>query len=200
MTPHEYELIAGDPALDFVNTIHDWTVDEPRDYLTDYAEALRFGEAAGLLTRAEVKRLSARPSDRELRRLRALRGLLERVLRAIVDGRAPNPADLDTLAREAAWAARGVRLQSIKGRLIRHIDAQRARVATLRWRIADAALSLLTSPSSNLDRVKACPSCGWFFRDETKSGTRRWCSMATCGSIAKARRYYWRTRLGDGGG
>jgi predicted RNA-binding Zn ribbon-like protein len=135
-----------------------------------------------------------------LRLLRALRGRLERVLRAIVDGRAPKPADLDTLAREAARAARGVRLRNIKGRLIRHIDAQRARVATLRWRIADAALSLLTSPSSNLDRVKACPSCGWFFRDETKSGTRRWCSMATCGSIAKARRYYWRTRLGDGGG
>lgn len=77
MGVHQFELVGGDPALNFLNTVHDWTAGEPRDYLTDFTEALRFGEAAGLVTRTETRRLSARTSDAELRRLRELRARLE---------------------------------------------------------------------------------------------------------------------------
>ncbi|MFD0480100.1 CGNR zinc finger domain-containing protein [Nonomuraea thailandensis] len=35
-----------------------------------------------------------------------------------------------------------------------------------------------------------CPSCGWLFLDTTRNGSRRWCSMAMCGSQVKSRRYY----------
>ena len=57
-----------------------------------------------------------------------------------------------------------------------------------------AAIALLTGPPEILKRIKACPACGWFFRDDTRSATRKWCSMATCGSAAKSRSYYWRTK------
>jgi predicted RNA-binding Zn ribbon-like protein len=194
MAVHQFELVGGDPALNFLNTIHDWTAPERRDYLTDYAAVLRFGEAVGLLLAPDIRRLSSRSAGVELRRLRVLRGGMERIFRAVVESRAPGAADLDALAREAALAARATRLRQTHGRLSRYIDVEQAGVATLRWRIVEAAISLLTSPSPVLHRVKACPSCGWFFKDETKSGTRRWCRMATCGSIAKSRRYYWRTR------
>jgi predicted RNA-binding Zn ribbon-like protein len=43
-----------------------------------------------------------------------------------------------------------------------------------------------------LDRLGECPSCGWLFLDTSKNRRRRWCSMATCGSRDKARRYYER--------
>ncbi|HEY7407555.1 MAG TPA: CGNR zinc finger domain-containing protein [Gemmatimonadaceae bacterium] len=49
-------------------------------------------------------------------------------------------------------------------------------------------------PSDRVARVGACPSCGWFFLDTTKNRSRRWRSMAMCGSAAKARAYYWRTK------
>lgn len=194
MPPYAYELVGGHPALDFLNTIHDWTEPEPRDYLADYGDALRFGEAAGLVTHAEARRLSARLSAPELRRLRELRTRLERVFRAVVNARAPGEADLDALAADGARAAGAARLRTVKGRVMRLVSANDAGAATLRWRIVDSAVELLTSPSAERDRLKACPSCGWFFLDETKSGTRRWCSMATCGSLAKSRRYYWRTK------
>lgn len=194
MAAHRFELIGGDPALDFLNTIHDWTAAEPRDYLADYRESLRFGEAAGLLTRAEARRLAVRSREAETRRLRALRARLERIFRAVVESRAPDPAALGELARDAAVVARGVRLRHSGGRFARAIELERAGIATLRWRIVDAAVALLTAPAAELERIKACPSCGWFFKDATKSGTRRWCNMATCGSIAKSRRYYWRTK------
>jgi predicted RNA-binding Zn ribbon-like protein len=45
-------------------------------------------------------------------------------------------------------------------------------------------------------RIKQCasPTCDRFFLDESKSGTRTWCSMKTCGNRMKAARYYERTK------
>ncbi|NEZ67768.1 CGNR zinc finger domain-containing protein [Leptolyngbyaceae cyanobacterium CCMR0082] len=45
-------------------------------------------------------------------------------------------------------------------------------------------------------RFKCCalPTCGWAYYDTTKSRTKRWCSMRTCGARSKARRYYERPR------
>ncbi|OEH93861.1 CGNR zinc finger domain-containing protein [Bacillus solimangrovi] len=45
-------------------------------------------------------------------------------------------------------------------------------------------------------RIKICPDCKWAFYDESKSGTKKWCSMnansetgRACGTISKVRRY-----------
>src|SRR5918992_3843821 len=98
MLSHRFELVGGDPALDFLNTIHDWTVPEPRDYLPEFPEALRFGTAAGVLTQAEAKRLAAHPPGVELHRLRELRARLERVFRATINAQPPPSEDLDALS------------------------------------------------------------------------------------------------------
>lgn len=58
----------------------------------------------------------------------------------------------------------------------------------LAHRIAESAFVLLTR--GPLDRLGACPSCGWLFVDTSKNGRRRWCSMATCGARDKSRRHY----------
>lgn len=196
MITHRFELTGGNPALDFLNTIHDWTVPEARDYLTDFGGALRFGVAADILTPAEARRLVQRGAEGEMRRLRNVRARLERIFRAVVTGRAPLAHDLDQLGRDSAEAGRSVRLHGGRGQVTRLIDADQAGAAVLRWRIIESAVALLTS--AQMGRVKACPSCGWFFLDMTKNRSRRWCSMATCGSIAKSRRYYWRTRRRSG--
>ncbi len=46
------------------------------------------------------------------------------------------------------------------------------------------------------NRFKCCalPSCGWAFFDSSRSRTKRWCSMKTCGSRHKAREHYKRKR------
>ena len=40
-----------------------------------------------------------------------------------------------------------------------------------------------------LERVKICPAddCLWAFYDQSRNGSRQWCSMAVCGNRAKAR-------------
>jgi len=45
-------------------------------------------------------------------------------------------------------------------------------------------------------RIRRCanPVCVLYFLDATKNGTRRWCSMKTCGNRAKASRHYRRVK------
>ena len=49
------------------------------------------------------------------------------------------------------------------------------------------------------NRVRACanPQCERFLIDRSRSNQARWCSMATCGNRAKARRHYQRTRAAE---
>jgi predicted RNA-binding Zn ribbon-like protein len=192
VSDHRFLLVGGNVVLDFVNTIHDWTAAEPRDYLVDVEDALRFGAAANILSPFEARRLRSIVAMPELRRLREMRARLERILRALIVGRAPLPDDLEALVHEAADAARTATLRRVNDRLERQLDPGSAAGSLLRWRIVEAAIALLLSP--DLTRVKTCPSCGWFFLDTSKNGSRRWCSMARCGSSAKARRYYWRSK------
>ena len=197
MRGYPYPLVGGDPALNFLNTIHDWTATERRDYLTNYADALGFAEASGLLSPAEARRLQG-ATTAEMRRLRDLRSRLERIFRAVVESHSPSREDLDALARDAAAAAAMTIIHRSNDHYSRTVDPACAGQATLRLRIADAAMALLTGPPQALPRLKACPACGWFFRDDTRSATRKWCSMATCGSAAKSRSYYWRTKQDSG--
>jgi predicted RNA-binding Zn ribbon-like protein len=55
------------------------------------------------------------------------------------------------------------------------------------WPIVHAAIELLTA--GPLDRVKACALCQYLFIDRSKNRSRRWCSMAACGTTEKMRRY-----------
>ncbi|MEU9173207.1 CGNR zinc finger domain-containing protein [Streptomyces sp. NPDC048420] len=61
------------------------------------------------------------------------------------------------------------------------------------WLAARNYLELLTTAP---DRIRSCAheSCVLHFFDTSRNGTRRWCSMATCGNRAKASRHYARTK------
>jgi predicted RNA-binding Zn ribbon-like protein len=198
MPAHRFELAGGHPVLDFVNTVSHWTgpTDRREEYLPGLGEAARFGRAAGLLAPAEAGRLaSVRRPRAELLRLRALRARLERILREMT-GERPAPAeDWEGLSRESGAAAAAIRLRpGPAGRVTRSVEEDGAGTAVLRYRLADRAVELLTSDA--MTRLKSCPGCGWFFLDVSKNHSRRWCSMATCGSSAKSRAYYLRRRRG----
>jgi predicted RNA-binding Zn ribbon-like protein len=69
------------------------------------------------------------------------------------------------------------------------------------WRPAvTAAVNLLELLKQAPDRIRSCehPACVLWFYDTTRNGTRRWCSMATCGNRAKAHRHYDRAKKSQG--
>jgi predicted RNA-binding Zn ribbon-like protein len=62
------------------------------------------------------------------------------------------------------------------------------------WPVVRSAADLLTSPALATLRVCASETCAWLFLDTGRNGSRRWCSMRTCGNRARARRHHARVR------
>jgi predicted RNA-binding Zn ribbon-like protein len=62
------------------------------------------------------------------------------------------------------------------------------------WPVARSAADLLTSSELAALRLCASDTCAWLFLDTSRNGSRRWCSMRTCGNRAKARRHHARVR------
>jgi predicted RNA-binding Zn ribbon-like protein len=58
--------------------------------------------------------------------------------------------------------------------------------------LAHSAATLFTTVDQK--RVRKCARCVLHFRDTSKKGTRRWCSMRLCGNRFKVRAYADRRR------
>ena len=175
------EFLAGHPALDFLNTVDDRLSRRRDDYLHDGGDLAAWGVTAGLLEDP------APPGDDEFAAAIALREHLTALLDARATGRPAAAADREALARAVADAhAAGSLEQDSDGDLHWRWDPSDS--ATVRHRVATAAVELLGSPSAG--RIRRCDGeeCGWFFLDTTKRGNRRWCSMSDCGQEAKSAR------------
>jgi predicted RNA-binding Zn ribbon-like protein len=59
--------------------------------------------------------------------------------------------------------------------------------------LARDAIDLFGSPLRSRIRVCAAVDCGMLFVDQSRPGTRRWCSMQRCGTRAKVRAHRQRT-------
>lgn len=68
-----------------------------------------------------------------------------------------------------------------------NIDSAVARI------VASFAAFLAQGP---IERLRFCanPECSFLFLDVSRTGRRRWCSMSTCGNLAKVARYQSRQR------
>ena len=198
-----FELVAGQVALDFVNTV-DWRLDPSRrrELLTSFDELLTWARLAGLLDAAEVRALRAAAqrdaagAERSLRRARRLREALFRLFEAARHGAGPAPRDLRLFNAYLHSALRKRRLEARGGAAWNWSWTRRTDDAfdSVLWPIALAAADLLTSPGRRQIGECAGEGCGWLFLDTSRSGRRRWCTMEGCGNRAKARRFYERAR------
>lgn len=178
----ELPFVAGDVALDFVNTAELRGDPLAGDVLRTPSDLVRWGRRYGLLADDAPD-----ADEAELRTALQTRELLYRLFAARVNGDSPADADLAALAAAVAEAHAAARLVAgDDGRLRWAWDP--ARPATIRNTAAAAAAELLQG--DRVDRLKQCPGehCGWLFIDATKRGNRRWCSMSECGQEAKTAR------------
>jgi predicted RNA-binding Zn ribbon-like protein len=179
----DLQHVAGNLALDFVNTVEDRLGPDREDFLTGPAELAEWGALAGVLgdhARASEPRA-------ELEAAMELREHLTAIFEAQIAGRPAGRRDLDALAQAVAAA-------DTEGTLERGEDGllgwcwDPAALASVRHRVAKAAYELLSGPAASRIGECAGPGCGWFFLDSTKRGNRRWCSMRDCGQEAKSAR------------
>lgn len=169
--------VAGNLALDLVNTIAWRGTDREIDHLATAGDILEWAREGGLVgPRFEI---AAAEQPALVTRTLALRSAISEAGSAIAGGDPPPPDALKAIGAAAADALRTADLAGAPARFAFHgIDRI---VGAVAW----SALDLLRG--DELSRLKQCPPahCRWLFIDRTKNGSRRWCDMATCGNRAK---------------
>lgn len=191
-------LDGGRLCLNFVNTIHDRHAPEFEDYICTSERFFDWSLRAGAI--APSKGGSRRPASPRVAPtvsadVRRLRNHLHSLFSALIDA---TPVPTSAVYELDKWVHRAWRQMhvdpSAKGWL-RRIRPRPAHYEPLEA-IALSALELLgTADLARLRRCQAPNACGWLFYDDTKNGSRRWCSMSNCGIFFKMRRYRIRNRI-----
>lgn len=189
--PHDH-AVDLETALDFVNTLK---FDDGRavELLGTTKAALDWLHGHGVVHHEAL----ARPDEEAtLRRIRRTRAALRELADATYERRRPRQNSVDEVnralrAREVVQlvpSPDGLRLDH------RHVGDP-----------VDDALANLAEPivreiaAGRPERLRACAddSCRWVFYDDSRTGRRRWCDMASCGNKAKAARHRARAKAAD---
>lgn len=178
----------------FVNTLSGRGTGSPRESLVSGAALLEWARGAGVITAATsaalARQVEAHPGDaaRALTRALTLREALHALFSATVMKTPPSRAVLATLADHLGAGFAQAHLVYQDGALAWAPGPVKALDDVTR-ELARATAALVGSGS--LIRVRACAAddCRWWFIDDTRNHSRRWCEMKTCGNRAKIRRY-----------
>jgi predicted RNA-binding Zn ribbon-like protein len=181
-------VVAGDLALDFANTVDDPLGPERHDHIASYHALLSWSLRMSLLTEPEADRLLHSAAPRRaaavVRRAHSLREAINLTVGAVAST-SPRPA-----GPLEGWE----QLRPFVLAAVDHADLvglqptwRFEQLDSPLWPVAHAAYTLLTGPRAG--RIKRCTGCPWLFVDQSKNGSRRWCSMEICGTSEKVRRY-----------
>jgi predicted RNA-binding Zn ribbon-like protein len=193
-------LIAGHPALDFLNALEERATPAEVNYLPDYTHLLRWSARVGLVSertqRALLRAAAEHPGKAKKVWAAAmdLRRALDAIFRTLAKGKPPPEDALHVLNGTLAEAHARRRLEPrTGGALSWRWEAEMLEIVA--WEIALAAATLLTD-AERCARIRICgnPACDWMFLDDSRTGKRRWCRMNVCGNEAKVRRFRERQR------
>lgn len=196
--PKELNLRYGLLCLDFANTVFWRLRQEPIEGFTDYSVLLKWSQEIGLLTEAETTHLlqeSQKHPDKAalvLSRAIKLRESLYRIIVTTQEGSHPKNNDIEILNSELSEMLQRAALFHVDGRFVWGWKVSENEMDQMLWPILYSSSELLTS--SDMERVGICEGdgCGWFFYDQSRNQSRKWCDMGDCGNRAKARRFYKR--------
>jgi predicted RNA-binding Zn ribbon-like protein len=188
------ESVDADRVLAFVNTLSGRPTDSASERLVSYDALVDWGREQHLVSAAAADRLSAaarrHPAQAAsvLARAREFREALNALALAIEHDRQPAAAVLATIGNCLAAAYAHGRLVPHEGGL-QWIASAEEDLDRILWEIGRATGRLVVSP--RLGRIRSCaaPDCGWWFVDETKNHSRRWCDMKICGNREKIKRF-----------
>jgi predicted RNA-binding Zn ribbon-like protein len=188
------ESVDADRVLSFVNTLSSRPTAAPVERLVSYAALVEWAREQHLLAGAAADRLLVEAGRHPqqaaavLARAKAFREALNGLAAAMGSGRQPAAAVLETISAGLAAAYANGRLVPHEGTL-QWVASSEDALERIVWEIGRAAGRLVLSP--RLGRIRACAAddCGWWFVDDTKNHSRRWCDMKICGNREKARRF-----------
>jgi predicted RNA-binding Zn ribbon-like protein len=187
-------LVAGDPALDFLNSVAT-PVDVPVEWLDDGEGLLSWLGQAQLVSAAVLEQVRSESSLGELNKVAEQSRNLREWFRGFVEKHRGHPlarGDFKKLERLNRLLERDQSFSQIAPTTSKQGNSFEL-LAVRKWRSAEALLMPIAEAlarflcSEDFTYVKACegPSCTLLFTDHTRGRARRWCSMAICGNRAK---------------
>lgn len=194
------KLLGGRLCLDFVNSLDPRIGKTAHDFLSNYADLVKWSQHVGVSTEDQARHLLSKAAHRPdkanaiFKRAIVLREALYRIFTAIAHEAEPLSTDLEIVRDTFVAVMTHARLIPGPHGFEWNWSGNQDALDRVVWDIAYSAVELLTS--EEVKRVKECPArdCGWLFLDMSKNGSRQWCSMEGCGSRAKMRRQYARKR------
>jgi len=188
------ESVDAERVLAFVNTLSSRPTETPVERLVSYEALVEWAREQHLVSAAAAERLAAEgkrhphQAANVLNRAKEFREALNGLAEAIEKQRQPNAAVLDTISDYLAAAYANGRLVPHDGGLQWVASAEDA-LERILWEIGRGAGRLILSP--RLSKIRACAAsdCGWWFVDDTKNHSRRWCDMKLCGNREKVKRF-----------
>ncbi len=208
MSSH-FSFHRGSLALDFAGTVGRRT-GQPEERLPDGAalttwlrEAASTGagdenrlDAGGRIARHSVLAGDAAATSADLAVARGLREAIARIGAALVDGQRPRRDDIALVNQAAQWATR-VRPVLDPRTLALGWEGRRGVRAAL-GRVAADAIELFATRRERLVRCEL-RGCGALLLSASRGPARRWCSMQTCGNVAKVAAHRARARAAAAG-
>ncbi len=180
-----FPLIGNRLCVDFANTV------PPGRAISSWADLVAFLEATGIVGAAQRRLLlelattAPETTAAVVRKALRLRSALRKILEAVASGLSIFPeriAPVNALLRltegydQLMPAAGGWRLGFVE---------REQRVEWLLAAIARSAAQLIAEGPGAPVRKCGNPACVLYFYDTSRTGRRRWCSMAVCGNRNK---------------
>jgi predicted RNA-binding Zn ribbon-like protein len=188
------ESVDAARVLAFVNTLSGRPTELPVERLVSYDALVEWAREQQLVSAAAAERLIAESRRHPhqayavLARAREFREALNALAEAMEKKRQPAATVLDTISHYLAGAYANGRLVPHDGTLQWVASADDA-LERILWEIGRATGRLVLSPRLSNIRACAASDCGWWFVDDTKNHSRRWCDMKLCGNRDKVRRF-----------
>jgi predicted RNA-binding Zn ribbon-like protein len=188
--------IREDLCLGYVNTLTWRGTDAPSESLSALPDLLGWLERSAGVAAAAADEMRAWTRDHPKKAAAvfaeaiAIREALFGIFAALAGGEAVRDQDFAVLKNALTEAPPRSQLARGNGGYAWRIEEVRPAapdlLAPVLWSAGDLVLN------AGRRRIRQCANekCLWLFVDDSKSGTRRWCDMASCGNRAKARRHY----------
>jgi predicted RNA-binding Zn ribbon-like protein len=188
------DSVDAERVLSFINTLSGRPTAAPVERLASYGDLVGWAREQHMLSAASAERLLAEArrhphqADSVLSRAKEFREALNKLAGAMEAGRQPQADVLQVIGDCLATAYANGRLMPHDGTL-QWVASTEDDLDRIVWEIGRAAGRLVVSP--RLARLRACAAhdCGWWFVDDTKNRSRRWCDMKLCGNREKLRRF-----------
>ncbi|MCW3465702.1 CGNR zinc finger domain-containing protein [Chitinophaga nivalis] len=194
----DLRLYGGVLCLDFVNTVSNRKKEGAYDYLAGFKILLQWYAHTGALSPKIIHTLerlakgypqkAAVIFEKNIQ----LRELLHRIFIAAIHRKPPLPPDLVQLNAFIADTYANIEMSWLPAGKTGQLQFNAPALEQVNWWLVKSAVELYTG--NKLQQVRECPSCGWLFLDNSRNGSRKWCSMSTCGDVSKVTRCYERNK------